>query len=864
MKVTKWLVAMMTLLTVSVLSVSAQNNDIILQLTIPFFAEDLLQESIDEFEAQNPSIQVQLLPYQGFGLPIQNSDDPEEYQDNVAAYFQSADVLFVDDDLDSEITRGGYVLDLSPLTQSDPNFSDGDFHTTLLDSFYWDMGQWALPISTDFVVMIYDPAAFDAVGLAYPSNNWTLADLEFAARTLTQINADGSIAMPGLIVQGNNSRSALFASLAGQALYSDATIPNDPDFTNPQLDIILDTWVTMEADGLMTLPDDIDNDDVPLRIANPQQGGGRFFNNQDEPDVATALLPGGTAGLDPFGYAISSGTRYPEAAYTLISFLLSDSNAIAVSGGTVPALRNVEVTANQEIPGPGGGFGNIPEEFIPLLNAALENGLPLSEQRYSDGLTTALNLMQSSGYDAPTALDEARNEILTRLVAADNRANAPIVVNEPEIDAELVAGEVELNFAIVGGGRGGGAVNQWQTIADAFVDSDPEVARISVEQIRGFDTAAITENYQCFYSSSNLVPDLDLDTVLSLDPLLFSDPNFDMNDYISGVFQQVQFNGQTWAVPLQITPLVLRINEDAFNQVGVFLPDGSWTVSEFEDALRQLQFAVEDGTMPAELNASAQTSVLTLIAIYGGIPFDTSTDPVTVNFTDEATVAAIQQVLDLIDQDFLAYGQGGGPGGGFGGQNQTTSPIYSNIITAFAEGGDGQNNTDIIIPFPQGTQFNAVPFDLGTAYISANNANPEACYRFISYVSQSTDLFNSMPARYSQINSDRLLSLRGAETVEFYRSLADLMAQPNTILLPNNINAGNFGMTIFLFEVFERYLDGEIIDLVAELSVAQQLTQDFMVCVALVEPPNADEGRTNQAVFQEFQACQQAVSSTGG
>jgi ABC-type glycerol-3-phosphate transport system substrate-binding protein len=350
MKFTYWLIAVISLLGVSV--VSAQSEDIILQLTIPFFAEDLIQESVNEFEAQNPGIQVQLLPYQGFGIPVQNNDDPEEYQNNLAAYFQSADVLFVNNGLSSKMTRAGYLLDLTPLTSSDPNYSDENFYSALVNSFRWDMGQWALPISTSFVVMVYDPAAFDAVGLAYPTDTWTIADLEFAARTLTQVDADGSTTMPGLFVQGNNNRNMLFTSLSGQSLDSEATFPGEPDFSNPQLEDILDTWMTMEADGLMTLPEDVDNEDVPLRIANPQQGGGGFFNNNDEeePELATALLPGGTAGLSVNGYAISSGSRYPEAAYTLLTFLLSDSNAISVSGGTVPALRNVEVSTDDGFP----------------------------------------------------------------------------------------------------------------------------------------------------------------------------------------------------------------------------------------------------------------------------------------------------------------------------------------------------------------------------------------------------------------------------------------------------------------------------------------------------------------------------------
>ena len=212
-----WFGALALLCLAPALTTTAQDNPTILQLTIPFFAEDILEPVIAQYEAQHPGIQVELLPYGGFGLPVQESDDPEEYLDNLADYFSSADVLFVNSDLPIEATRAGYVLDISPLTQSDPAFDSAAFHPTVLPSFMWDGRQWALPISTNFVVLSYIPEAFDNAGLAYPSETWTLVDLDYAARTLTQYNADGKIALNGLLAfgGGGGNLATLFASLAG-------------------------------------------------------------------------------------------------------------------------------------------------------------------------------------------------------------------------------------------------------------------------------------------------------------------------------------------------------------------------------------------------------------------------------------------------------------------------------------------------------------------------------------------------------------------------------------------------------------------------------------------------------------------------
>jgi ABC-type glycerol-3-phosphate transport system substrate-binding protein len=560
---------------------------------------------------------------------------------------------------------------------------------------------------------------------------------------------------------------------------------------------------------------------------------------------------------------------------------------VNTSFGTVPALRTVDQSdANQG--GPGGGLGpgnfgpgnfalSIPAELEPLIDVAIERAIPLSEGRFSDGIVTALNLMEDEGYDARTALDTVQSDLMTDLTAADARAaTTQIAVQEPVLPRQLAAGEIALNFATLGGGGGGpgggfALEQQWQATADAFADADPEVGLVTIGQENQNQLATVAETYDCFYADSNLVPDADLSLLLNLDPLLSTDPAFDPNDYISGVFDQVKVNNQTWALPLQISPLVLRIDYDIFRQAGVNPPQGSWTVSEFEDAIRNIQFALADDQTPVTLNVSGESAMLTLIAAYGGLPLDTRTDPPTVNFSDPATVNALQQVLDLVKNGYISYAAGGPGGGGFGGGGQNTASlaIYSNNLNALGFGGfggpggggfgGGQNtNTDGIITFPLGTQFNAVPLELSAGYISAYTQHADACYRFLKYLSNATDLFQSMPARHSVINSQALMTAQGEQNVAFYNALADLIEQPTTIIVPDNIDAGTFGMTNWLFDVFDRYTAGEVVDLESDLRVAETTTRDYLTCVAAIPPIDfAQDGP--QAFFQQIQACQDAV-----
>src|SRR5690606_49747 len=118
----------------------------------------------------------------------------------------SADVLYVsNDNLSIEATLAGAFLDLSPLAAGDPDLNVEDFFPGAYESFQWDRGLWALPISMDVQIVIYDPAAFDAAGLAYPDEGWTLEDFARADRELSTYGDEGNVTKPGMAMFGANS-----------------------------------------------------------------------------------------------------------------------------------------------------------------------------------------------------------------------------------------------------------------------------------------------------------------------------------------------------------------------------------------------------------------------------------------------------------------------------------------------------------------------------------------------------------------------------------------------------------------------------------------------------------------------------------
>ncbi len=131
------------------------------------------------------------------------------------------------------------------------------------------------------------------------------------------------------------------------------------------------------------------------------------------------------------------------------------------------------------------------------------------------------------------------------------------------------------------------------------------------------------------------MPNLDLTTVLNLDPYFSADSSFNPDDLVAGALAQLQRGGRTWGYPLVIEPQVIHYYADILSKAGVPLPtNGVWTADQFANALTTLQ-----ATLPSDKKAFANrtpgdTALLELIAAFGGLPLDFRTDPPTINFTD--------------------------------------------------------------------------------------------------------------------------------------------------------------------------------------------------------------------------------------
>ncbi len=842
----------------SFVGVSLAQDDITrITLSVTDNLEDTLNNGVlDDFYAQYPNVEVVIETTGGgrFGRGggASSLDDVEETM-------QYADVALINSsELSIQSTRADLFLDLTPLVSADPALFSEDYYFSVWQSYQWDTGIWALPVSVDPIVMMYSPEDFDTLGLPYPAEWWTIGDLADSVRQLAQYEDDGTLTETPLVDLGGYVPQ-IMVSIMEDNVIDETIFPAEPDFSNAQLPELMEQWSALQDEGLvggLTGPEGLS---API-IFGPSVITTRARFAGDREFVA---LPGGRTALDVQAFAVSSGTQQPELAYELAKFLTLSPEVANATNSTLPARRSLAgISTDTGNGGQRGGTTVTDPNLLAILQPALDNGIAISEAQFSEYIDTAMGLMLSDGLDAQTALQDAEITALDDLASADEIAsNRTWVVAEPVL-ATLAPDQIALNFGINNSQVQGNNFESWEAVADEFVAFDAQVGQIIVENARGrgVDVSTMAETYDCFYMDSNAVQGADLSLLVSLDPLIFSDPSFDQFDFVGDILPQVQTNDQTWAYPLNIQPEVMLYNQEDFDFAGAFYPYVGWTVTDFENALRDLKLDPEDSAPFIPVNIGG-TYIQLLLTAYGGVALDYTTDPVSLKYTDEATVNAAQQVLDLAKAGYIEYEGLAGIGGNnrFRALNdETDADLYNQLINSFLIDQVNDSSFDLTT-YPTGTNNVAVAYDIGTAYISANTANVDACYRLIQYIAESApSLFPQMPARRSQLTNPTLADLQGQSAVDFYSQMDFLMSQPNVLLIPTafagGIESASDSLVVnWLYEAFDAYVL-EDADLVAELEDAQLMATGFQECTNGLPPydPTID---SPQEYFGQITTC---------
>ena len=174
---------------------------------------------------ENPELNMYYQCELATGIKVDVTVIPEtEYSsklNQMVAAKSDADIMVVwECDLANFVAAGGILPLDSYLANSTIN--TGDFIDAVAALSTGLGATYGLPWCAATEILYYNKDMFDAAGVAYPTNDWSYADYQAAAKALTKKNADGSTAVYGCTLPNLQTWWAGIGA-AGDKVYDPAT-----------------------------------------------------------------------------------------------------------------------------------------------------------------------------------------------------------------------------------------------------------------------------------------------------------------------------------------------------------------------------------------------------------------------------------------------------------------------------------------------------------------------------------------------------------------------------------------------------------------------------------------------------------------
>lgn len=290
----------------------------------------MVQQMLEQFHATHPNIRV------FYAL------DPEspEFAEKTLADFQAGSAPDVFQGCCSFFpiwAQKGYTLDLRPYVQADLNRATiEDWDPVQYKSFFGRDGkQYGLPKYHGALALFYNKDLFDQYGVEYPDENWGHDQYLAAMKSLTRDrDGDGKTDLWGSMFDVVWERVQVHVNEWGGHLVD----PNDPTRSlmaePPALQALEWLRARMWDDKVMATSLDVQNLGTSKAFAD-----GKIAMVEDGSWALKAILSDAKfrIGVVPFpagpvrratlattdGFGIYAGTRYPDAAWELLKFLIS-------------------------------------------------------------------------------------------------------------------------------------------------------------------------------------------------------------------------------------------------------------------------------------------------------------------------------------------------------------------------------------------------------------------------------------------------------------------------------------------------------------------------------------------------------------
>ncbi|NCC07797.1 MAG: sugar ABC transporter substrate-binding protein [Clostridia bacterium] len=298
------------------------------------------QPLIDAYQKANPNVTIEM-------VDLGSTDYMTVLATQLSGGADDLDVITVKDIPGySNLVNLGMLEPLDKLNTTDTSLYGGTIEQITVDGSYY-----AVPFRSDFWVVYYNKALFDAAGVDYPTNDMTLDEYDALAREMT--SGEGADKVYGCHYHTWRSAVQLFGILNGENTIVDGTY----DFLKPYYERIL----AEQNDGICM-------DYATLKTSSTHYSG-VFYNNQvammnmGSWFVATQIekvkageslstewgivkyphdegVEAGTTLGTITSLGINSKSSNKEAAADFLNFVCGESGAEIIAGtGTFPAIK---------------------------------------------------------------------------------------------------------------------------------------------------------------------------------------------------------------------------------------------------------------------------------------------------------------------------------------------------------------------------------------------------------------------------------------------------------------------------------------------------------------------------------------------
>jgi ABC-type glycerol-3-phosphate transport system substrate-binding protein len=372
-----------------------------------------------------------------------------------------------------------------------------------------------------------------------------------------------------------------------------------------------------------------------------------------------------------------------------------------------------------------------------------------------------------------------------------------------------------------------------QPIVEAFQQQHPAIA-VEVVELETPD-GELPPTIDCFVEYGPL-EQAAIAGALDLQPLIDADAAFALDDYPPALLAPYRSGAGLHGLPLAVRLPLLNYNQTAFAAAGQAAPNRVWSIDDFRSAAQQLTDpSGPDPRYGYAVPVSHVPDIGFFLDSFGASPVKQAGTTLVPTFTDARVVAALRSCLDVLlsaspNREIFGYRR----------DRENSLEPYE-LISAGQVGiwladdpgvlGLGEQDfTTAVAPLPQGSGVLTAPAaQVHGLYISAAARQPQACWTWLKHLSNGAGasfLRSRFPARTSLVESEAFLATVQPGAVEVFAAFVAALNRQTT----PGASLDNDTMDYYWFyRAIDRALQGA--NLEQELATAQQITEDFLICV---------------------------------